>query len=176
MLQLVEAHTEPMLTEARALLTAYAAGLGIDLGFQRFEDELATLPGAYTPPDGCLLIATWDRWVAGCVAVRPLEAGIAEMKRLYVRPAFRRYGIGRALAEAAIDAARRSGYERMRLDTLATMREAHGLYASMGFRNIAPYCHNPTPGAIFMELELELNGPAADGQEGGTVNVNEAQP
>jgi len=175
MLQLVEAHTEPMLTEARALLAAYAAGLGIDLGFQHFEEESGALPGSYVPPDGSLLVATWNRRVAGCVAVRSLEAGVAEMKRLYVRPAFRRYGIGRALAEAAVDAARRSGYRRMRLDTLATMREAQDLYASMGFRPIPPYCHNPIPGTIFMELLLKQNGPATDGQEGGTMNVNYLQ-
>jgi GNAT superfamily N-acetyltransferase len=154
-----------MLTEARALFGAYAAGLGIDLGFQHFEEELAALPGAYAPPGGGLIVATWDGQVAGCVAVRPLERGIAEMKRLYVRPAFRRHGIGRALAEAAAGAARRRGYRRLRLDTLPAMPEARALYASMGFRPIPPYRYNPIPGTTFMELVLAEDDTAHDEPE-----------
>ena len=140
--------------DARALFREYQAELGVDLCFQDFDRELAGLPGEYGPPGGALLAATVDGELAGCVALRRLGDGVCEMKRLYVRPAFRGRRVGRALAEAAIAAARERGYARMRLDTLPSMAEASGLYHSLGFTEIAPYYRNPVPGARFLELEL----------------------
>jgi putative acetyltransferase len=142
------------LAEVRALFEEYAAALGVDLGFQGFSEELASLPGAYAPPAGCLLLGRVGLLPAGCVAVRALAPDVCEMKRLYVRPDFRATGLGRRLAEAAVAAAQAKGYAAMRLDTLATMTSARALYRSLGFRPITPYRHNPVPGAEFLELDL----------------------
>jgi ribosomal protein S18 acetylase RimI-like enzyme len=142
------------LDEIRRLFRAYADSLGVDLSFQDFEREYAALPGEYVPPRGELLIARWEGAVAGCVALRALDRETCEMKRLYLRDAFRGRGIGRALADAIVAAARDRGYQRMRLDSLPSMESAIALYRAMGFREIAPYRTNPIVGTKFMELEL----------------------
>jgi putative acetyltransferase len=154
MAQLVEAHTSAEVAQARTLFMEYAEALGIDLCFQNFERELAALPGAYAPPDGRLLLATVETDVAGCVALRKINDGDCEMKRLYVRPAFRGQRVGLELAHAIIREARTIGYRRMLLDTLPIMKDAIRLYRALGFREIEPYYQNPVEGALFMELEL----------------------
>ena len=142
------------IAEARRLFREYEASLDVDLRYQGFEREVAELPGAYAPPRGRLLLAVDDSAPAGCVGLRPLGDEVCEMKRLYVRPAHRRRGIGRMLAQRAIASARAIGYERMVLDTLATMHEAHGLYAALGFADTVPYAFNPIHGARYLALEL----------------------
>jgi GNAT superfamily N-acetyltransferase len=139
---------------ARELFREYAASLGFDLDFQGFPEELATLPGSYAPPRGRLLLAWEGEEAAGCVALRPLGSEICEMKRLYVRPAYRNTGLGGRLVERVIQEAKGAGYGRMRLDTLPSMVGALALYHKMGFRPIPPYWANPTPGAVFLELTL----------------------
>ena len=141
----------PPLDEVRALFLEYARDLGFSLCFQGFDEELAQLPGAYAPPRGALLLAPEE----GCVALRPLAGTTAEMKRLYVRPTVRGQGLGRALAQAAIDEARALGYSRLVLDTIAgTMDAAIAMYRRLGFREIAPYCENPIQRALYLELQL----------------------
>lgn len=139
---------------ARNLFREYQAALGVDLCFQDFATELATLPGAYAPPRGRLFLARKDMDVVGCVALRPLNDEHCEMKRLYVRPQGRATGLGRRLAEAVIDSARRIGYQRMYLDTLPSMREAQGLYETLGFRDVSAYRANPIAGTRYLALEL----------------------
>lgn len=143
------------LDQVRALLRAYAGSLPFALDFQGFEDELETLPGAYAPPRGALLAARdGDNRLAGCVALRPMDDETCELKRLYVRPEQRGSGLGRRLVEAIVDAARERGYRRMRLDTTPGMEAAQALYEELGFREIAPYTHNPVAGTRFLQLEL----------------------
>lgn len=159
MLKLVQAESAEQLGQARELFLEYAAALGIDLCFQNFDEELATLPGAYAPPSGRLLLALdetqeEDEALAGCVALRKIDEDSCEMKRLYVRPAFRGTGSGKQLALAIIEEARLIGYARMRLDTLPSMRQAIMLYRSLGFKSTAAYRPNPVEGAMFMELAL----------------------
>lgn len=139
---------------ARQLFVEYQEAIGVDLCFQGFRAEVAGLPGAYAPPRGRLLLARVDGRPAGCGALRPLPGDAAEMKRMWVRPAFRRLGLGRAVAEALLAAARAEGYARVRLDTLPSMAEAQALYRSLGFLAVPPYNDNPHPGAIHMELRL----------------------
>lgn len=144
------------LAATAALFAGYAASLPVDLAYQDFDGELAALPGKYAPPAGELFLA---RDVAaaplGCVGLRPLaEEGCCEMKRLFLLPAARGLGLGRALTEAVVDHARAAGYRELRLDTLASMTAAQSLYRSMGFQGIAPY-YAPTPsGTVFMGLTL----------------------
>src|SRR5262249_47975459 len=134
----------------RALFEEYAAGLGVDLCFQGFAEELAGLPGRYAPPGGGLWLAVEGGQVAGCVALRAHGAGTCEMKRLYVRPAFRGGGIGRLLAEHVLAVAAVLGHRRIVLDTLPSMGSAIALYRSLGFTAVEPYCANPVPGALFL--------------------------
>jgi ribosomal protein S18 acetylase RimI-like enzyme len=137
------------LDDVRELFLEYAHSLSVDLSFQNFDEELASLPGDYDP----ILVARWDGAVAGCVAMHPF-GDVCEMKRLYVRPEFRAHKIGRALAGRIIDEARARGYRAMRLDTLPMMQGAMRLYESLGFVDIAPYRYNPIEGTRFMELRL----------------------
>jgi len=154
MLKIIQARTGRNLELAKTLFREYSASLSFDLDFQDFEEELANLPSGYASPEGCVLIATHTGQPAGCVALRKLSAGACEMKRLYVRPEFRGSGIGKALAEAIIEEARRIGYTCMRLDTVPSMTRARALYVSLGFEVIEPYRHNPIEGVVFMELKL----------------------
>ena len=156
--EIVPALSARLVEQAGDLFKEYAAWIGIDLGFQNFEEELENLPSGYEPPGGCLLLALVGGEPAGCVAVREFEPGVCEMKRLYVRPRFRGTGLGRLLAESAIGEAERLGYGRMRLDTLPSMARAQQIYESLGFEEIAPYRFNPFAGAVFMELELGGRG------------------
>ena len=159
------AHGERDLVLARTLFREYAAGLGIDLCFQGFDQELASLPGKYGPPLGRLLLAGTQDDAVGCVAVRPLEpppealggalaAPVGEVKRLYVQPRARGSGAGRALAAALVDAARSIGYRTLCLDTLERMHEARALYESLGFRRCARYYDNPLDDAVYYSLSL----------------------
>jgi ribosomal protein S18 acetylase RimI-like enzyme len=139
------------------LFRAYAAAIGVDLGYQDFEKELATLPGKYASPSGALLIARDNEGVPiGCVALRPMAPdGCCEMKRLYVSPAARGLGLGRALLQAILTEAARLGYHEIRLDTLPTMTEAIAMYGKAGFETIAPYYDTAPAGTIFMRRLLE---------------------
>jgi len=151
---LVLVTTPAQIEQTRVLFREYEQALGFDLCFQGFEQELASLPGDYAPPKGRLYVVTDDSEPAGCVALREFEPGIAEMKRLYVRPGYRRRGIGRMLTEQVITDARSAGYRAVRLDTVPRMKEAIALYESLGFRDIEPYRPNPIPGARYMQLDL----------------------
>ena len=155
--RIVPAEERAQIDHVRTLFREYASSLGFSLCFQSFDAELAGLPGEYSPPAGRLILAFCDSIPAGCVALRKWEDGICEMKRLYVRPPFRGCGLGRDLVLALIEQARQSPYGRIRLDTIgASMAEAVGLYRSLGFRDIPAYCHNPIPGAIYLELDLKV--------------------
>ncbi len=155
MFAIVSANDGQHLGDARELFNEYAASLGIDLSLQGFDEELATLPGRYGPPGGRLLIALHEGALAGCVALRAIEAGVCEMKRLYTRPAFRGKGLGRLLAESIVREGRAIGYRRMVLDTLESMAAARGLYRSLGFRTIEPYGNHPYAGTEYLGLELQ---------------------
>jgi ribosomal protein S18 acetylase RimI-like enzyme len=149
----------PALIEAtREIFREYAAGLGVDLCFQNFEAELAALPGDYDAPSGALLLALVDGQIAGCGAMRALAdvdyANACEMKRLYVRRAFRGFGLGRLLAQALLDRAAQAGFSCMLLDTLDDMEAARDLYESLGFEEIPPYYFNPIPGAHYLRADL----------------------
>ncbi|MDB5868457.1 MAG: GCN5-related N-acetyltransferase [Polaromonas sp.] len=157
-IQLITPDSAEQLDAVRQIFTEYARQLGIDLCFQNFEAELAGLPGEYCEPSGALLLALVDGEPAGCCGLRALDSvdypNAAEMKRLYVRKAFRRFGLGRQLAEAMLDAARIEGYRSVLLDTLDDMESARALYAELGFTQIPPYYHNPIPGAHYLKADL----------------------
>ena len=153
-MEIVRAQSPEDIEKVRLLFQEYASSLSFDLSFQNFHEELIRLPGEYASPSGCVLLALDSGQVAGCVAVRKLAPGVCEMKRLYVRPRFRRRGVGKALCFAIIDEARSLDYKHMRLDTDPSMVEAITLYRSLGFKEIAPYRYNPMKGALFMELKL----------------------
>ena len=156
--RIVDADDSDKLRLVGRLFEEYAASLDVDLCFQGFEEELATLPGAYARPSGRLLLALDGGDAAGCVALRALETSVCEMKRLFVRPRFRGSGLGRRLVERIIDEGCAAGYDRMRLDTLPSMRAARAMYTALGFTPIPPYRPNPVPGAEFLELDLRTRG------------------
>lgn len=150
--------TAAELDALRDIFREYAASLKVDLCFQGFDQELIALPGEYAEPRGALLMARVDGQVAGCCALRPMDSvdypNACEMKRLYVRPAFRGLGLGRQLADAIMDAARIGGYSHVLLDTLDDMETARALYEDLGFEEIPPYYHNPIAGAHYLKAEL----------------------
>jgi len=158
MVMIRRASEEKDYSDARVLIEEYVASLEFDLHFQDFEREMLSLPGMYAPPRGCILLADVCGIPAGCVGVRPFSDAICEMKRLYVRPASRGQGVGRALVEAGIEAGRAAGYGKMRLDTLSSMAAANTLYGALGFREIDAYRHNPMEGARYFELDLQVGG------------------
>lgn len=157
-IQFITPTTPEQLAATRLLFDEYAAQLGIDLCFQNFQAELADLPGEYAAPDGTLLLALVDGELAGCCALRPLDSAdysnAGEMKRLFVRKAFRGFGLGRQLAETVLDAARLAGYHSVLLDTLDDMESARALYSELGFLEIPPYYHNPIAGVHYLKAEL----------------------
>jgi len=155
MVDIIEALKPAEITAAKELFTEYAASLGVDLCFQGFDEELATLPGKYAPPAGGLFLAIADGIPAGCVGLRPLDPpDTGELKRLYIRPELRGRGGGRLLTLRAIARAAEAGYRRIRLDTLPSMTDAQNLYRRLGFRDIPAYRFNPVAGVRYMELEL----------------------
>ena len=153
-MEIVEAVSADRLRVAAELFREYQEELAVDLCFQGFEEELATLPGRYAAPGGAILLAVQDGEMVGCVAIRPIEEGICEMKRRYVRERFRGLSAGRALAEAIIGRARSLGYEKLRLDTLERLERANRLYASLGFTETEAYYHNPLDKVVYWELVL----------------------
>lgn len=155
MVRLVQPDSPELWATARRLVEEYAASLDLDLGFQNFQDEIQFPPREYGPPNRAFLLAEQDDVFLGCVALRKFSHDTCEMKRLYVIPTSRGQGVGRLLAASIITEARRLGYARMLLDTLPSMREAHSLYAALGFKPIPAYRYNPVPGTTFMELRLQ---------------------
>ena len=156
---LVTPSTPEDIAAVRQIFTEYAQSLNVDLCFQDFEAELELLPGEYAAPRGALLLAMVDQQVAGCCALRPLDSAddpnASEMKRLYVRPPFRGLGLGRQLTEGILDAARKSGYSCVLLDTLDDMESARALYEDLGFVEIPPYYHNPYAGAHYLKVDID---------------------
>jgi len=157
--RIIQVQTSRDIEDAERLFVEYAESLGFDLSFQDFDAELADLSGHYAPPLNCLLLARVDGHAVGCVAMKRFDEGICEMKRLYVRPGHRGFGIGKALCNAVIEAARQAGHERMRLDTVLPRDAAMGLYYSLGFENIEPYRYNPMKNAAYLELRLRQISP-----------------
>ena len=163
MIKIIKAASQKEIDEIRELFLEYSASLDFNLDFQNFEHEIKNLPGEYSAPDGKLYLALYKNKPAGCIALRKIDNDYCEMKRLYVRPKFRRLKIGKALTEIIIQEAKKTGYKFMRLDTVPTMSSARKLYQEFGFKEIPPYRYNPVEGAVYMELDL--------GKEGST-NIN----
>ncbi len=151
---LSQANRPELVATARDLFREYAEAIGTDLEYQGFTAELAALPVPYIPPNGALLIAHIDDDVAGCVGLRPIDSHIGEMKRLYVRPDYRSWGLGKQLVEAVIHTARQAGYSELRLDTLPSMAAAQALYHRLGFVEIPAYSNKYLPGTRFYALHL----------------------
>ena len=160
-MKIIRAQTADEMETVRTLFREYQRFLGVDLCFQGFEEELATLPGRYAPPQGRLLLAWESERVAGCVALRPLDDGACEMKRLFVRPDYRGQGLGRLLALQAVSEATALGYAVMRLDTLNTLERAMQIYAALGFQRCAPYYANPLPSVVYWERVLSNRASAS---------------
>jgi len=158
-IEIRRAETSADIAQVKALWTEYWEMLGLPLSFQNFGEQLEGLPGEFAPPKGLLLLAYDEGFPAGTVAVRPIDEGSCEAKRLYVVPGFRGQGLGRKLLKTAIEMANKSGYTAMFGDTLPTMTEAAALYESLGFERIGPYSADPTPDAIYLRLAL-TNGKA----------------
>lgn len=155
MLTIAKAEHESQLEEVRSLFEQYAAEWpGDDLSYENFAEEVVTLPGVYAPPDGRLLLATYDGLPAGCVALKKLQDKVGELKRLYVQPRVRALKIGHQLTQALIEEARKAGYDIVRLDTVGSMVAATRLYQSLGFQQISPYGGKQPDGNIYMELRL----------------------
>ena len=154
-MEIIPVKTAKHLDETRQLFREYENFLGVDLCFQGFEEELARLPGEYVPPKGSLLLAVEGKHTAGCVALRPFNGDVCEMKRLYVRSEYRGVGLGRRLAKKIIKEAEKIGYSSMQLDTFDNLKEAVGLYESLGFKRVDPYYNNPLPGVIYWQLQLK---------------------
>ena len=156
MLSILQAETAEHISTARELMVEYATRLEFNLCFQGFEEEMQSLPGKYAPPSGRLLLAFWDGRPAGVIALRALkDAGLCEMKRLYVRQEFRGHNIGRILAERLIGEAAQIGYTRMRLDTVpGQMDKAIAMYRALGFKETDAYYNTPVGETLFMELDL----------------------
>jgi ribosomal protein S18 acetylase RimI-like enzyme len=166
-MEIIRAQTADEIEAVRATFREYQQFLGVDLSFQGFEEELATLPGCYAPPKGQLLLARDGPHAVGCVALRPLDDNACEMKRLFVRPDYRGQGLGRLLALRVVSEATALGYVVMRLDTLETLDGAMHLYTLMGFRRRAPYYANPLPGVVYWERALSNRTPASIAERSG---------
>lgn len=164
---LSQADSPELVATARELFAEYAEAIGTDLEYQGFTAELAALPAPYAPPNGALLIAHAGANVAGCVGLRPLDRRMGEMKRLYVRPAYRSWGLGKRLVEAVIRAARQAGHCELRLDTLPSMASAQTLYHRLGFAEIPPYNDKHLPGTRFYALDLQSACAAQAGSASG---------
>jgi GNAT superfamily N-acetyltransferase len=152
--EIVTVESGARLEQVRSLFEEYWASFGFTPCFQNFGEEVSRLPGKYAPPGGRLVMALQDGEPAGCAALRQLDTDRCEAKRLYVRPAFRGYGLGRTLLDWVIAEARRIGYRELLGDTMPVMRQALEMYRRMGFELTGPYDGNPTPGAIFLRLKL----------------------
>lgn len=159
-MKIIQAQTADEIETVRALFREYERFLKVDLCFQGLAEELATLPGRYAPPQGRLLLAQESEQAAGCAALRPLENGVCEMKRLFIRPAYRGQGLGRRLAQRIISEATALDYAVMRLDTLDTLERAMQLYETLGFQRCAPYYANPLPGVVYWQRALSKPAPA----------------
>jgi ribosomal protein S18 acetylase RimI-like enzyme len=154
--ELIQASTKEEIEIIRKLFLEYADWLGFELCFQGFDEELASLPGKYAPPKGRLYLLKENENYAGCIALREIDEGISEMKRLYVKPEYRGRGYGNLMCKKLIEDAKAIGYKKMRLDTIGErMKSAYALYKSFGFYEIEPYNYNPQPGVVYMELELK---------------------